>query len=214
MNPPDLIDAYFKRDLSEAEDEALAQSLAKDLGQTSRFSSAAAAAWAKTGLPEPGPAGAGGLKPWHFGVFAAILALSAGLVFWAWPNAASLAPLPTTSDAGFALEEPAQAKPFLAPPVQMQRTAPKALGIKPLMLVEADGLHGFMVQVASHRPLPNTRVLVQDPQGRVMAVLHEGRLGAGGHTLRWLGRAKPGRYKVVLKGPSLNESRWVEVHGR
>jgi hypothetical protein len=89
MKVPDLIEKFFREDLTEAEEQALSGMLDSSEEAAERFGGLAEAAYYRFGHPKPEwegpdalpPRGGGGLKPWTWLV---ALATVAGLAYWAW----------------------------------------------------------------------------------------------------------------------------------
>jgi hypothetical protein len=198
----DLAQAFFERDLSDAEWRELGQRLAQDSAVADRFLAGAAAYHAGLGLPEPRPPrlgpGLGSLGAW-LGALVLGGALGATVVHFWFPAivtvTAPLAPVPAPTPVPTATKpQVSLPRPTLAPPPQ---------GAAPVR-VASQGFPGLsaVVHLAS-QGLVTARVL--DEQGQEARVLYAGVLEAGSWSFSWDGKdeaggtMKAGRYTIEVQ---------------
>jgi hypothetical protein len=207
MNQPSMIDAFFERDLSEAEDQQLAQEIDASIGSSQRFASRMAEAWQQAGLAEPRPPRRLA-KAWLWGGGAALLL---GLGLWtASSHQAGEEPLAlvTQAGAGYRYEAP---QAGLAPGQRLP-AQPALRGLASLLQVHAEPGKGFTIQVELAKP-GLAQLSVVDSQGRVLSWLNQASLASGSHSFAWPDPGKAGRYCIVLKTSQGSSQRWVRVGG-
>ena len=205
----DLIQEFFTRDLSEAENEALSKLLAESPDAVSRYEGLLEKNYLSLGLPQPvlpkglqnppyisGSAAAGG-SGW-MAVGLAGLALT-GLAVWKfWPQAPTMtapqasvrseAPKPMPQNVKHAVKPPAPVKPVAVEPAQ-----------------EGDALS--VVVNTTQKSLVTVRIL--GPAGQEVRALYTGFVEPGKWSFQWDGRldsgeaANPGNYRIdVRSGPT------------
>jgi len=205
----DLIEQFFKRDLTEAEENTLAESLRSDDGSAEKFGKSLDEAYTRTGLPDPGGSGpegpAGnptGVGPWILGgVGIAILACMGWVAF----QMVHRCPVPV-----------AQVEPVGAPeaveapkPAYHPKTAQAPEPVK-----QAFKLVKVVVNQASEGPVS---VIVVGPQGQLVQNLYQGDLKSGKWSFGWDGRrldgsaVSAGTYSVEIHTALGLQSREVVV---
>ena len=195
---PNLIEEYFRRDLSDAEEQRLRRLLGRSEEAGLEFSRLAQRHYAKLGVVAAGlltaktmagaaTHGAGWMQKLTWG--AKVAGLKTALV-----AAGAVAVLGTGYVAVRHWRTPA---PATAPPRQ------------------GDGL-SIELDLGSPKDLA---VKVRDSRGVLVRDMGRWHWGAGSHRLLWNGLddagkpVAPGRYQVdVDLGPSLHQVRWLEVH--
>ena len=187
----DLIEQFFKRDLTEAEENALAESLRSDDGSAGKFGRSLDEAYARTGLPDPGgsgpegpaePSNPTGAGPWILGgVGIAILACMGWVAF----QMVHTCPVPA-----------AQVAPMTAPaPVEVESAEPKVRPGRPkgveraMPANQAFKLVKVVVNQASEGPVS---VIVVGPKGNLVQNLYQGDLKSGKWSFGWDGRRLDG----------------------
>ncbi len=204
----DLVKEFFKRDLSEAEEQNLARKLEAFPEEALRLLEGAEAKYRAYGLPEPrSPRGAGAWSGWlkfaaglASGLLLAILLDAMG----SWAAQEQAAPQAPSERAPAAERErpghPARAarrppEPKAVPEAPKPRpTAAEAVpALEPLLSVTVDVQTGSMLfaslEIMEASPLV---VSVLDSQGRELSRLYEGRAPAGKWGFRWDGKLKDG----------------------
>ena len=184
-----LAEDYFKRDLSEAEEAALAEELKASPELAERFADLAASDYRRLGLPLPS-------RPSYLKPLAAAGLLGLGLIAW-WGHESPPAERPNLaveSGSFHAVEAPAA-----------QAGSPSSASALLLQVSPVPG-GGFDVRLSSGLALASGEV--RDIQGRKVAALRGDGKGGG----VWDGKAAPGRYRIVA-APAGGEalSKWVEI---
>jgi hypothetical protein len=198
MKPTSMMEAFFERDLSEAEDEQLAQEIGSSLDASQRFADRMAQAWQEAGLAAPRPPRRLA-RAWLWGGAMAVLGL--GLLAYSY------------QDRG---EEPASILPVNGQAYRMETPQASAPGVRPsnaalaLLKVSAEAGQRFVIQVELPQP-DSAQLKVEDSQGRVLAWLNQGHLAAGRHDFSWPDPGKSGRYCIVLQTGQGHSQRWVRV---
>lgn len=175
-----LSKAFFERDLSAAEEEALAAELEQSDEACAEFAAVAEEDYRKSGFAAPNAAQPKRLR-WMAG--GALLAL--GLAWAAWPTA-DRHPVLTAAVEEKAYEEQVQA-PVRPKPAAVQAEAPQhdRLDVTP----QGSGFV-LTVKLASGG---DSRLELRDLQGRVLRSLYSGPLEAGTWAFRWDGTGMDGR---------------------
>jgi hypothetical protein len=212
----DLIQEFFQRDLTEAEQEALSQSLQGSPEEALRYERLLEQNYLATGLPSPSlPKGLGSLpgtaaslasKTVLPQVMAFLVCLAvAGVAVWKfWPKT-ELAP----SAPGLAASM--EAKPIQA----LSRVAPEKLrAARP----QAEGDELSVVVAAAERSLVTVRVL--DPAGHEVRALYTGFVDPGHWSFQWDGRlgdgepAAPGDYLIDVQSGGAHQTKSLHIHVR
>jgi len=205
MKQPDLIEGFFERDLSEAEDDQLAQQIDASMDASQRFASRMADAWEQAGLAEPRPPRQLAQAWLWGGGAAALLGLSLLAASFHHAEEQPLVLLPQAG-AGYRFEA---ASPVAAS--ALPQPAAVSAGVDRLA-VSAEPGKGFVIQVSMEKLGP-ARLSVEDEQGQVLALLSQGDLSAGSHGFAWADPARAGRYRILLKTSQGSSQRWVRVGG-
>ncbi len=233
----DLIEKYFREDLTEAEDKALGELLSSSDDAAQRFGAMAEAKYASYGLPEPGISDAvtpdtSFLKPWM--IPAAALLIAGGATWWMTRGAPCPSEVSAPAVVAPVPEEPAQAAPKSDVPRKVTKPSlpsPKA----PTAEVVSEPPPALSAiepppeTAANRESYPKTRVVVNrstsgivtvrviGPDGTVVRKMYEGLLQAGRWSFDWDGRlddgrgVSPGRYRIeVVSGGSV-QSREVLI---
>lgn len=194
MSKKDLVQAFFERDLSEAEDAALSKLLLTDEAAAARF-----AELSVRYAPKAGRAGKGMAAKLGLG-----LALGAALLWWAWPLAQPGEP---------------QAAPLLVPaPEPALAPTPLPAAPRPTPQPSPPPARGdrLILKVALPQDATVT-AQVLDASGHLVRRLQAGYLQAGEHRFAWdrqddVGRPAPaGRYQIVIDYGSGRLDRWLEI---
>jgi hypothetical protein len=219
----DLLKEFFKRDLTEAEEEQLGQELASGPKKSMRFARLASLAYLKTGLPHPGdPHGGPGLGP-HWGglgggmtlkILTTVAAGSAAVFYYSQTHHPPVAP-PITQTL------PAR----IAPAQPVIKTAPSVrLATAPSTFVAPQTSHPMgMVRPEAYDPSAKYEGLdlmverkttglvtlrVMDPAGKEVRLLYAGILKPGKWHFLWEGKlengdlAQPGTYMIEVQSGS------------
>lgn len=214
MNAPDLIADYYRRDLSEAEDDALAAELQASPEAAERFAALAASDYKRFGLPEPGESQEkrrGRKALW------ALLAIVASVALLNQMLSDERAKVVSVPEAGEALRQVSRPEAPVAEetgPEQAVQAAAAPVPVPVRLRVSAESANGpFHVKVegADAQPLG-----VFDPAGRPI-----GRLRATGpRDLSWDGldasglAVLPGRYALSVRAGGRELKQWVEIDVR
>jgi hypothetical protein len=205
MNQPSLMEDFFERDLSEAEDEQLAQEISSSMDASQRFAGRMAQAWEQAGLAEPRPPRQLA-RAWLWGGGAAAL-LGLALLAASFHRAEEQ-PLVLLPQAGPGYRfEAASAIPLALRP----QPAGSRSALSQLQVLAEPG-KGFIIQVGMGQAGPAS-LSVEDERGQVLAWLNQGSLGAGSHSFAWADPGKDGRYRIVLETSQGSSQRWVRVGG-
>lgn len=208
----DLVDEFFKRDLTEAEAQALEGLLEKSPEEALKFAGKLRMEYAATGLPEPrvpksfGPAASkagGALLKGFFAV--AALAGASVIAWWMWPKPQAATNLSIEKPAAPQIL-PRHRAPLPPPPVEVPRrlTGSPVEGNRLSVVVELD------------QPAP-VQVRILDPRDQVVRRLYEGNLQAGKWSLHWDGllsdgsQAPAGNYRIQVKSGSTEMSKAVAI---
>lgn len=203
----DLSKAFFERELSAAEEEALAAELEQSDEACAAFAAVAEEDYRKSGFAAPNAAQPKRLR-WMAG--GALLAL--GVAWAAWPTA-DKHPVLTAAVEEKAYEEQVQA-PVQAKPAAVQAVAPRhdRLDVTP------QG-SGFVLTV-NVAGAGAGRLELRDPQGRVLRSLFSGPLEAGHWAFRWDGTGTdgralaPGQYRLAWARGDEMVGKTVQVEAR
>lgn len=206
MSQIDLIAEHFRRDLSEAEDEALARELAASPEAALRFAGLAEDEYRAFGLPEPpldGPR-RGRLGLWLLG--------GVGLLWLAWPKAhgTRLVQMQEAQDGALVVAQPEAPRP-----VELPQAAEVALPTpRPRLRVSSQTPVGpFQVDVLG---ADAEAVGISDAKGRAVAAFTV----RGPRSFFWDGldgqgqRVAPGRYALQVRVGDLVLKQWVEIEVR
>jgi hypothetical protein len=217
----DLLKEFFKRDLTEAEEEQLARELASGPKKSLRFARLASLAYLKTGLPHAGsPHGGPGLGP-HWGnlgggmtlkILATVAAGGAAVFYYSQTHRPPLAPP--------AVRPPAERQALVVP------TAGKKVGMPapvPFAAPQASAHPMGMVRPEAYDPTAKYEGLdlmverkttglvtlrVMDPAGKEVRLLYAGILKPGKWHFLWEGKlengdlAQPGTYVIEVQSGS------------
>jgi hypothetical protein len=200
-----LASALFKRDLSEAEMDALEASLERDPAVAERLFSEAEAQYRATGLPEPRwderqePRGRG----W---ILAGALLLGGGMAALALRPAPHRVCVVSVDD---------QDLPVVSAPRQLAGDAtaaprPAHAGPAPAPVHDQGRRLGVVLRLDQDTPV---RVEVRDGQGALVRQLFNGILSAGQPRVEWDGLdargrpAAPGDYQILVIGPHRTQTR-------
>ncbi len=209
MNP--LLDEYFKRDLTESEEEQMAQGLSSSPEDAQRFVELMEAHYRSLGLPEPKwmekplppffPKS--GFRPFR------ILLWSLLFLFLAWSGYCLYRWL-------FRVQTPST---LFTPQPTHSRESPKSQSSKPAHAKkhstapspnsgQSGKIHEELSVVVTHPQQGLVTVKVMDPQEKEMRILFAGILPAGKRTFTWDGKdmngsvASPGTYYLVVTSGS------------
>jgi hypothetical protein len=207
----DLNKEFFERDLSPAEEEALAQELELSDEACAAFAAEAEADYHKSGFAAPN---SGQPHRWRWMAGGAVLAL--GLVWAAWPTAQE----PKVVRAAVedqAFQEQAQPEaPRHAAPQSVQEAV--AVAAPDRLEVSREG-SGFVLSV--HANTAGTgRLQLLDLQGHVLRSLFSGPLQTGTWAFRWDGAGAdgralmPGQYRLAWERGDRTVGKTVQVEAR
>lgn len=214
-----LVDEFFKRNLTEPEAEALDHLLEQSPEEASRFAQRAEQEYFSLGLPAPQlpahlipPLVPAGLSPLLSTLLAGGFLSVAAMTWWFWPTPKPvlLAPSPARES----VPMPKAALPA-AVPVKEALTAPPPAIPEPVTTATREG-NRLNVVVDLDNPAP-VKVGVFDPQGRWVRTLYAGNLAAGRWALRWDGkladgsRAPAGEYQIEVESGSHRMVRAVSL---
>lgn len=205
----DLIGEFFKRDLSEAEAQALDSLLENSSEGSLRFGQMLRGEYLGLGLPDPGaalptPAPA----PLALTKAALVLAgvMAAGTVgWWFWPA-------PQVISIANSIQ-PAAPKTIMKTKTPL---APPPLVIPERLNVSSPEGNRLSVVVELAKPAP-VKVFIQDDRGQVVRALYDGKLEAGKWSLRWDGlladgaKAPSGDYRIQVESGSHKMAKNVSV---
>ncbi len=194
---PDLAAEYFKRELSQAEEEALAAQLRESPEAAERFLDAAEADYRRLGQPEP-------RQPFRFTRaywLAAAVIMAAGAWMSIRPEAISQE-LPAYEERSAVLkEDPAPSRPQPGPADSLAKAQ---------LNLRAEGSR-FYLSLAGSAP-SGAAAVVQDGWGRKVRELPKGGEGWVWDLQDGRGKAvKPGRYLMKLEAQGMKWTRWVDV---
>jgi len=201
----DLKHDYFKRDLSDAEFEALGQELESSPESAERFAGLAADAYQETGLPEPR---LGKLATGRKALIGLVLGCLAGLGLWACLRPCQEASLPSLGEgATYSQEREPKAQ---APAKALRQAVLETAQAQVQASLDPDGKR---LWVAVHNPRDSeARLRLLTLQGKVIAVLHQGKLASGEHRFSWdCQRAATGSYRLELLCDGRLQTRRVRV---
>jgi hypothetical protein len=206
-----LVDAFFSRNLTEAEAEGLDQLLEKSPEEALRLGEKMRLEYLAMGYPEP-------IMPKHFGPphlgfpFAKLIlmaaACSTGILTW------SLWPKPTVK-----ISEPAlPVMKAVAPAVSksLSPLPPPPLQIPQRLLGSSDEGNRLSVVVELDQKAP-VQVCILDPQNQPIRNLYQGVLPSGKWSVRWDGllsdgsRAPSGNYRIQVKSGSTEMTKNVSI---
>lgn len=203
-----LVDEFFKRNLTEAEAQQLEQLLENSAQEALRFGQGLQREYLAMGLPVPnvpknfGPAASkAGWTALKSVLVAAVLAGGASLYWWLWCPS----PAPSLHPSGpQALSRPKAKLP--PPPVEVpQRLSGTSVeGNRLSVVVELD--HAAPVEVS-----------IFNPQGRLIRQLYQGNLPSGKWSVHWDGlladgsKASPGSYRIQVQSGSTQMSKTVAI---
>lgn len=207
MNAPDLIADYYRRDLDEAEEQALAAELQASPEAAERFAALAAADYQRFGLPEPGDSAPG--KGRRLGILAVVVLAGAAALAWSLRDErAKVLAVPEASDELREVRRPVA-------PVSHDEggnvAAPAAAAS--LKVSAASALGPFHVSVTGADAQPAG---VFDATGRKVGLLR----ALGARELAWDGRdaqgqpVLPGRYALSVRAGGRVLTKWVEIDVR
>jgi hypothetical protein len=215
MEMINLVDEFFKRNLTEAETQNLEELLEKSPEASSRFGEMLHQEYVSLGLPEPKIP-----KNFHSPVsipptawLGPVLGLSilmglGSLALWMWPVAELKTPILTAAlpQKPIAVEVSKNTGALPPPPIQL----PQKWG--------ADSVEGKRLSVVVElEKLAQVQVRVLNPQDQPLRVLFEGPLSPGKWAIQWDGRladgtqADPGKYLIQVKAGSQVMSKSVSV---
>jgi FlgD Ig-like domain len=209
-----LVDEFFKRNLSESEAQDLEQLLGHSPDEASRFAERMKQEYLSLGLPAPqlprhlAHTASAGLSPWVSTLVAGGFLSAAALTWWFWPapKAALLAPVPPAPLTATVAITP-HAKALLSPP-------PPAIPEPVTGSTEAGNRLNVVVDLDAAAPV---KVSVLDPKDQAVRVLYEGTLQAGKWSLRWDGkcadgsRAPAGDYRIEVESGAHRMTRTVSI---
>jgi hypothetical protein len=217
MEMIDLVDEFFKRNLTEAEAQSLEELLDKSPEASSRFGDMLQQEYVSLGLPEPKIP-----KNFHSPVsippiawFGPVLGFSAlvgvalvSLAWWAKSHSELKVPVMTA-----ALTQP----PIVAEISKKTEVLPPP-PIEVPQKLEDDSVEGSRLSVVVElEKLARVQVRVLNPQDQSLRVLFEGPLSPGKWAIQWDGRlsdgteADPGKYLIQVKAGSQVMSKSVSV---
>jgi hypothetical protein len=201
----DLIQAYFQRDLSEAEEDALSRRLKSSPEDAMRLLALAERAYAESGLPEPRlkEKGAGGFLKF---LGALALAALAGLGWLRLSSGSGQAPeaprsleLPSQGSFRTIVPRPAHEQPKAHPkplsqkpkaavqaPASAQASWPKVFEPAVQILVDPSDASKMLVRVILGAAAP-LKVRVLDSEGQELQVLQNGSMPQGRWDFNWEG---------------------------
>ncbi len=210
-----LVDEFFKRNLSESESQDLDQLLEGSPQEAGRFAERMKREYFSLGLPAPQlpkhlahSSSAAGLSPLVSTLVAGGLLSAAALTWWLWPEpkAAILAPsAPAPLVATVAPAPQTRTLPALPPPAIPQAVTSST---------EAGNRLNVVVDLDAQAPV---KVCVLDPKDQSVRVLYEGTLPAGKWSLRWDGkltdgsRAPAGDYRIEVESGAHRMTRTVSI---
>lgn len=206
MSSNDLIADYFRRDLGEDEDEALARLLQASPEAAERFAAQAAAEYKAFGLPEPTEGGGGRGLRW-----ALLLIALGGAAAYFWPAAPEARSVLAVAEADDSFAVVRRQAP---PPAAVEAPAPAAPAAEPArLLVSAQTPRGpFDIRIVGARAGSGS---VHNAQGAQVAELQR----LDGRSFRWDGRAAgrtapAGAYQIRLDAGGEALKQWVEIEVR
>jgi hypothetical protein len=211
VNP--LLDEYFKRDLTEPEEEELAQRLSSMPEDTRRFVELMETHYRSLGLPDPewteGPLPSffpkSGFRPFRILLCALLFLFLAwtGYSLYRWllrtetPSTTPLTPQPTRS------HEPSKSQTSeKSKPVKKHSSVPSP------QMGPSGKIHEELSVVVTHPQSGLVTVKVIDPQGKEIQILYAGILPAGKRIFTWDGKdmngsvATPGVYYLIVTSGS------------
>jgi hypothetical protein len=224
---PDLIDKFFRTDLTEAEESALGEMLRSSDEAAQRFGRLSEEAWRRFGLPDPDAPASGAPAPaapdaslLAVKLLGAALALFMGVGGWVvWK--AGTGPAPTPAVPMTAPEPPAAAPEEIAAPGPSEDAATRPArspGAPPVGEGTTDHKSYKLIKVVVNQAAEGQVVVrVLGPSGDEVKRLYQGRLAEGRWSFGWDGRAEdgtaalPGTYSVEIRSDAGVLSREVVV---
>jgi hypothetical protein len=207
-----LVEEFFKRNLTEAEARSLEELLEKSPEEAQRFAENFRQEYLAMGLPAPVipkhiglPAPVGGLSLAKVFLLAAVLGGAGSLAFWLWPH-------PTVKPANLALSTLPEKKQVLSRPV---------LPPPPVVLPEkldgsfAEG-NRLSVVVELEKTAP-VQVRILGLKNEAVRTLYTGNLAPGKWAIHWDGllsngsKAPAGRYQIQVKSGASQMFKTVSI---
>jgi hypothetical protein len=208
-----LVDEFFKRNLTESESQDLDQLLEHSPQEAGRFAERMKQEYFSLGLPAPQlpkrlahSGSTAGLSPLVSTLVAGGFLSAAALTWWFWPESkasilAPSAPAPVAAT----VAPPTRTLPILPPPAIPQAVTSST---------EAGNRLNVVVDLDTQAPV---KVCVLDPKDQSVRTLYEGTLPAGKWSLRWDGklsdgsRAPAGDYRIEVESGAHRMTRTVSI---
>jgi hypothetical protein len=212
----DLIEKFFRSELTEAEDEALAKRLASSEDAAEQFADSAEKAYFSFGLPEPqAPGRLARFLRSYWGRLLPVVVTLGGLATWYWWPKMESGPVPKVLTAPKMESSPrGEEVPKPQTPVRVQEKV-KGLEAPPNPDFKTD-YRDLKVVVDQENEGPVT-VRILDPSGIEVRRLYEGPLQAGKWAFKWDGildsglPAPPGGYQIEVQSGMVSKSREIEI---
>jgi hypothetical protein len=207
----DVVDKFFREDLTEAEEQALSDALWTSDEHALRFGGLAEEAYARYGLPEPSSAGPGAGAS-SLGTWGVVLLVVVGTALYCLRKPAEVPP-----------PEPVVVVPSAAP---LAEGRPKAPAVKPkprprpavpAPTVPPATSYTLLKVVVTQDATGPVVVRVLSPGGEEVRRMYDGTLAAGQWAFRWDGKladgmmARPGTYTIEINNGRTVQTRKVLV---
>jgi len=212
----DLIQEFFNRDLTEAEQEALSKLLEGSPDAALRYESLLEQNYLATGLPQPTlpeglqslPQPGNGSLPWWTGSlkFVAVGLVAAGIALWKfWPEPKPVTPLSTQQVPALPAARPAQPEAIHPLPIRPSAAQPAQEGQELSVLVDVP-----------RKSLVTVHIL--NEQGKEVRNLYTGFVEAGRWSFRWDGllengeTANTGHYRIDVQSGATHQSKDIQIN--
>jgi hypothetical protein len=225
-----MIDKYFREDLTEAEEKILGEELLRSEESANRFAALAEQKYHSYGLPEPvwqggGQAGGSFLRTWGKLILLLLGGLAVfGVTGWAMLRCVrqqASAEVPTVTaplmETNAPIEKPRVSKP--AASIAAQKIVAQVVGAPPTPVVaDSSPTQGKGLQIVFHMITEGRAAIrVLNPTGVEVRRLFDGNMKTGSWSVDWDGRltdgrpATPGLYHVEVMTNGITKVREVRI---
>jgi hypothetical protein len=212
----DLIQEFFNRDLTEAEQESLSKLLEGSPDAALRYEALLEQNYLATGLPQPTlpeglqslPQPGNGSIPWWTGSvkFVAVGLVAAGIALWKfWPEPKPVPPLSTQQVPALPAARPAEPEAIRPLPIRPSAAQTAQEGQELSVLVDVP-----------RKALVTVHIL--DEGGAEVRNLYTGFVETGRWTFRWDGllengeTAKSGQYRIDVQSGAAHQSKDIQIN--